>query len=302
MSASLDLTRASVPLAPGDVSVRHVDLTRANISRLERTARQLRATCVQMAHDGHEGHLTSALSCLDLLVALYSGWLRFDRSEPANPRRDRLLFSKGHAATALYAVFAHIGLVPAASLARYAKSDSPFPNHPCRKMLPWLEISSGSLGHGLGMGTGMVYSLERRGIDANVVVVMSDGECNEGSVWEAAAFARAHKQSRLIAMVDNNNMQAVGRTDQLLGFTSLEEKFRAFGWNAVSIDGHDMRQILETLERLPFGADAPSAIIAKTRGGRGVSFMEDQTLWHYRVPSAADVDKALAELGERPLY
>jgi transketolase len=233
---------------------------------------------------------------------LYSGWLRFDREDASNVLRDRLLFSKGHAATALYAVYAHVGFVPPASLAQYAKGDSPFPNHPCRKMLPQLEMSSGSLGHGLGIGTGMAYSLARRGIDANVVVLMSDGECNEGSVWEAASFACAHKQSRLVAIVDNNNMQAVGRSDHLLGFTSFEDKFRAFGWNALTIDGHDLRQILETLQRLPFSADRPSAVIAKTRGGHGVRFMEDQTLWHYRVPSTDDLRRALAELGERPLY
>jgi transketolase len=255
-----------------------------------------------MAFDGHEGHLTSALSCVDILLALYSGWLRYDPSDRSHPDRDRFLFSKGHAASALYAVLGAAGLVPAASLNKYAKTDSPFPNHPCQKMLPCLEISSGSLGHGLGIGTGMAYSLDRAGSDANVVVLMSDGECNEGSVWEAAAFACAHHQSRLVAIVDNNNMQAVGRTDRLMGFTTFEDKFRAFGWNAVTIDGHDIGQILEQLERVPFGADRPTAIVAKTVGGRGVSFMEDQTLWHYRVPSADDLSRALAELGEPPLY
>jgi transketolase len=281
---------------------RRVDASPEHVARLEQTARRLRATCVRMAHDGHEGHLTSSLSCVDLLLGLYSGWLRFDAGDPSNAHRDRLLFSKGHAASALYAVYAHAGLVPAAALGQYAKSGSPFPNHPCRRMLPLLEMSAGSLGHGLGIGTGIAYSLAHYGIDANVVVFMSDGECNEGSVWEAAAFACAHKQSRLVAIVDHNNMQAVGRTDRLLGFTSFEEKFRAFGWNAETIDGHDLRQILETLQRLPFGADRPSAIIARTCGGRGVSFMEDQTLWHYRVPSADDLDRAMAELGEAPFY
>ena len=284
------------------MATRRVDALPEHVRSLEHVARRLRATCVRMAHDGHEGHLSSALSCIDLLVALYSGWLRYDPSDHAHPLRDRLLFSKGHAATALYAVSAHAGLVPPASLAQYGRSGSPFPSHPCRKMLPQLEMSSGSLGHGLGMGTGIAYSLATRNIDANVVVLMSDGECNEGTVWEAAAFACAHEQERLVAIVDNNNMQAVGRTDKLLGFTSFEEKFRAFGWDAVTIDGHDIRQILETLAQVPFSPRRPSAIIARTRGGRGVSFMEDDTLWHYRVPSAEDVERALAELGAEPLY
>ena len=279
-----------------------LDLMTTRVHELERTARRVRATCVRMAFDGREGHLTSALSCVDLLVALYNGWLRVDPKDPLSPSRDRFLFSKGHAASALYAVLAAAGLVPPETLAQYAKADSPFPNHPCRKMLKWLEISSGSLGHGLGIGTGMAYSLALRGIDARVVVMMSDGECNEGSVWESAAFACAHRQDRLLAIVDNNNMQAVGRTDALMGHTSFEEKFRAFGWHAITIDGHDMRQIVEALARVPFSAGRPSAIIAKTVGGKGVTFMEDQTLWHYRAPSEADLAGACAELGEEPLY
>jgi len=281
---------------------RHVDLSDGAIAALTRRARQVRATCVRMAHDGREGHLTSALSCVDILVALYGGWLRYDPRNAQRAERDRLLFSKGHAASALYTVFAAVGLVPPLSLATYAKTDSPFPNHPCRRMLPWLEISSGSLGHGLGMGTGMAYSLAQQRIDANVVVLMSDGECNEGSVWEAAAFACAHRQDRLVAIVDNNNMQAVGRTDRLMGFTTFEDKFRAFGWHAVTIDGHDLRQILETLNGVPLTAGTPTAIILRTTGGRGVSFMEDQTLWHYQPPSRADLERALAEIGEAPLY
>jgi transketolase len=269
---------------------------------LNQKARVIRATCVRMAFDGREGHLTSALSCADLLVALYNGWLRFDPADRLSPTRDRFLFSKGHAASALYAVLADIGLVAPESLARYAKADSPFPNHPCRRMLEWLEISSGSLGHGLGMATGIAYSLAIRGSDANVVVLMSDGECNEGSVWEAAAFACAHRQDRLVAIVDNNNMQAVGSTEKLMGGASFEAKFRAFGWAATTVDGHDIGAVLQALNRVPFEAGRPSAIVATTVGGKGVSFMEDQVLWHYRVPSSDDLKAALTELGEVPLY
>jgi transketolase len=284
------MRRLSFPITPERIEV------------LQRKARRIRATCVRMAFDGREGHLTSALSCVDLLVGLYGAWLRFDPKNRVNPNRDRFLFSKGHAATALYAVLADQGLFPPETLATYAKTDSPFPNHPCRKMLEWLEISSGSLGHGLGIGTGMAYSLGELGIDANVVVLMSDGECNEGSVWESAAFACAHRQDRLVAIVDNNNMQAVGRTDQLLGHTSFEDKFRAFGWAATTINGNDMGEILDTLSRVPLVAGKPTAIIAKTVGGKGVSFMEDKVAWHYRTPSQDELKTAFAELGESPLY
>jgi len=272
------------------------------LQELAKTARRVRATCVRMAFDGKEGHLTSALSCVDILVSLYNEWLRIDPASGNDPRRDRLLFSKGHAASALYCVLAERGFLDVQMLAQYAKPGHPLPNHPCKLMLPVLEISSGSLGHGLGIGTGISYSHKYRGIDGRVAVVMSDGECNEGSVWEAASFACAQKLDNLLAIVDNNNMQAVGRTNLLLGETSFEEKFEAFGWSARTINGHDIGEIVETLKQVPFVKDKPSAIICKTTGGHGVSFMADQTLWHYRVPSPEDLARALGELGEDPLY
>jgi len=279
-----------LPLAPG------------RLPELAVLARRIRATCVQMAFDGKEGHLSSALSCVDILVSLYHEWLRVDPTNINEPKRDRLLFSKGHAASALYSVLAERGFIDVQMLAQYAKPGRPLPNHPCKFMLPCLEISSGSLGHGLGIGTGMAYSLKYRGLDSRVAVVMSDGECNEGSVWEASAFACAHKLDNLLAIVDNNNMQAVGRTNLLLGETSFEEKFESFGWSARTIDGHDIGEIVATLKQVPFARNKPSAIICKTRGGQGVSFMTDQTLWHYRIPSADDLSRALDELAATPLY
>jgi len=283
-----------------------VELLRRNIptgsiADLQRHARSIRATCVVMAYLGRQGHLTSALSCVDILVALYSGYLRVSPDRLRDPHRDRFLFSKGHAASAYYAVLAGAGFLPREELATYGKGGSRLPSHPCREMLPCLEISSGSLGHGLGMGTGMVYGMDQSGNRGRVVVLMSDGECNEGSVWESAAFAVAQKQDRLVAIVDNNNMQAVGRTDQLMGGASFEHKFNAFGWEARTIDGQDIGQILSALNDVPFKPGRPSAIIAKTTGGAGVSFMADNTVWHYRVPSKEDLTKALAELGEPPM-
>jgi transketolase len=271
------------------------------IADLQRQAKSIRATCVVMAFLGREGHLTSALSCVDILVALYSGWLGVSPDRLRDRHRDRFLFSKGHAASAYYTVLTEAGFLPKEELATYGKSGSRLPSHPCREMLPCLEISSGSLGHGLGMGTGMMYGMNLSGSRGRVVVLMSDGECNEGSVWESAAFAVAHKLDRLVAIVDNNNMQAVGRTDQLMGGASFEDKFRAFGWNARTVNGQDIGEILAALNDVPFKPGRPSAIIAKTVGGAGVSFMKDKTLWHYRVPSKDDLINALRELGEPPL-
>ncbi len=255
-----------------------------------------------MAYEGHEGHLSSALSCTDLLVALYNGWLNVSPDNPRDPERDRFYFSKGHACTALYAVLAERGFVPREELATYGHTDSALPNHPCRHALPILETSSGSLGHGLGIATGALYGLRLDGSSARAVVLMSDGECNEGSVWESAMFAAAHKLDRLLAIVDNNGLQAVGRNDVRTGHTSLEEKFHAFGWSARTINGNSMTEIIAALGAVPFTLDRPTAIIARTVGGSGVEFMEDKILWHYRTPSADELERALSELGEIPLH
>ena len=283
-------------LAPID---RHTTDTDAAAERL---ARRIRATCVQMARLGGEGHLSSALSCVDILVALFDGWLRVSPTSLNDPARDRFLFSKGHACTAYYAVLAANGFIAPDLLRTYAQSGSPLINHPCRHALPLLDMSSGSLGHGLGMATGMLYGLRLLNRDARATVLMSDGECNEGSVWESAMFAAANQLDKLVAIVDLNGLQAVGRSHQLMGGTSLADKFCAFGWAAREIDGHDLRVLRDTLDAVPFEPGKPSAIIARTEGGHGVSFMTDQTLWHYRVPSDDEVGQALAELGARPLF
>jgi len=273
-----------------------------SMAELEQKAKDWRATCVQMAHDGPEGHLASALSCVDVMVGLFYGWLDISPDDPKHPSRDRLIFSKGHACTALYAGMADRGFFPKEWLYKYAKNDSPLPNHPCVHALPSLEVSSGSLGHGLGVATGMLYGLRMDQVDARAAVVMSDGECNEGSVWEAATFAAAHNLEGLLAIVDYNGIQAVGRSDELMGHTSLEEKFRAFGWEARTINGNNLSEVLHSLNAFPFAKGKPSAIVANTTGGAGVSFMEDEVLWHYRVPSDEDLGRALEELNGQPIH
>ena len=272
-------------------------------AELEQIARRVRATCVQMSHMAKEGHLSSALSCIDILVALYFGWLNVDPSDPKLDSRDRFLFSKGHAASAMYAVLSARGFFSTDLLREYCKPDSPLPNHTCKGQLSCLEISAGSLGHGLGIGTGIATSLRLKGqADNRVAVLMSDGECNEGSVWEAAGFAAGNKLSNLLAIVDNNNSQAVGRTDKLLGPSTFGGKFEAFGWAVRTIDGHNMQQLLTALHDFPFAPDKPSAIVCKTKGGSGVSFMTDQIAWHYKVPTKDELTKAISELGESPLF
>ena len=270
------------------------------IEHFAEKAKQTRATCVQLAFDGKEGHLSSSLSCVDVLVVLYNYWLRISPDNPKDPDRDRFFFSKGHACTALYAVLADCGFFPVDWLSQYAQSDSPLSVHPCVYALPLLESSSGSLGHGLGIATGAAYGMRLDNNGARVVVLMSDGESNEGSVWEACMFAAAQRLDNLLAIVDYNGLQAVGLSDKIMGQTSLEEKFRAFGWGARTIDGNNLSEIIEALDDLPFEPGRPSALVAKTK--TGVSFMDNQVLWHYRVPSEEDLKMALKELGSNPLH
>lgn len=270
-----------------------------DIESLQKKARQIRATCVQMAFDGKEGHLSSALSYVDILTALYYGWLKISPNDKKNMDRDRFVLSKGHGCASLYVALADCGFVPRAQLRTYNCDGSVFPNHPCVYALPILEYASGSLGHGLGVATGMLYGLRIKGSPARAVVLMGDGECNEGSVWESAMFAAAQKLDKLLAIVDYNGIQAVGRSDELMGHTALDEKFRSFGWGVRVVDGSDMAQVVAALDAFPFEIGKPSVIVAKTR--MGVSFMEGDVLWHYRKPSADELARALAELGEDPL-
>ncbi len=273
-----------------------------DIPVLEQKAREVRATCVQLSHDAGVGHLGSALSCVEGIIALYYYWLRISPQTCKDPNRDRFILSKGHACTAHYAVLADRGFIPLDWLFRYAWTKEPLSDHPCKHALDVLECSAGSLGHGLGIATGMLYGLRLDGSAARAAVLMSDGECNEGSVWEAAMFAAAKKLDNLLALVDYNGIQAVGRSDEIMGYTSLEEKFRAFGWEAHTVPGNDVQSIIRVLGEFPFKKGRPSAIILRTKKGAGISFMEDEVLWHYRVPSDDDLNNALAELDAKPIH
>ncbi len=270
-----------------------------DVASLKLRARRIRATCIQMAYDGREGHLSSSLSYVDLLTVLFYKWLQITPGSPDDPDRDRFILSKGHGCASYYVVLADLGYIPKEKLREYNREFGPLPNHPCLHMLPELEMSSGSLGHGLGFATGLLYAMRLRGSRGRAVVLLGDGECNEGSVWEAAMMACAQRLDRLLAIVDYNGIQAVGKSDQIAGGASLEEKFRSFGWHSQSVDGSDIAEIVEALESCPLGRGKPCAIVARTE--TGISFM-NEVLWHYRKPSADDLRRALEELGVEPLY
>ena len=275
---------------------------RTSLDDLHVLAKRIRATCVRMAHEKRHGHLSSSLSVVDILVALYGGFLAFDANDPHAPDRDRLIFSKGHGCASLYATWVAFGLAPSEHLYRYADADSPFAIHPCRHALPLVEMSSGSLGHGVAFGAGKALALKNSESRARVVVIVGDGECNEGSIWEGAMFAAARHLDNLVVIVDENIVQAVGRSTVLTGHTSLVEKFQAFGWSAVGIDGNDLAAVRDTLDGLDLSTGKPNAIVARTRGGAGISFMEDDVLWHYRTPSQDDFERAMNEVDADPLH
>jgi len=268
----------------------------ANVSTLERLARDLRYQVVQLSHNAGTPHLGSALSCIDILVAAYWRAARIDPAKADAFTRDRLILSKGHAASALYTALAAREFFPESWLDSFGKHGSPLAEQPAPHCAPGVELATGSLGHGLPVGIGMAMAARLAKKDYRVFVVMSDGECNEGSVWEAAMFAPAQRLGRLVVVVDYNKWQATGRSNEVLNLPSLVEKWRAFGWAAREVDGHSLPQLIEALST-DFPAEGqPTAIIAHTVKGKGVSFMEDDNNWHYRIPTVEEVDTAAKEL------
>jgi transketolase len=261
---------------------------------LHNLAARLRAEIVQMSHQAKAAHLASALSCVDILTVLYGQVLNLDPSNPRHADRDRFILSKGHAAAALYATLAWKGIISPEQLPTYGKQHSLLEEHPSPK-LPGVEAATGSLGHGLPIANGMTLAGRIQNRSYRVFVLMSDGECNEGSVWEAAMFASAQKLDNLTAIVDFNKWQATGRSQEVLQLDPLPDKWASFGWEVTELDGHDHGQLLAALTQRPTGR--PHAIITHTIKGKGISFMEDDNNWHYRVPTAQEVLDAKLELG-----
>lgn len=255
-----------------------------------RTAAEIRRHVVETSYRAGIGHVGSALSISDLLGALYGDVLR---GEPGEPDRDRLILSKGHAALALYSALHATGRIGADELASYCADGSVLAGHP-EHALEWVEFSTGSLGHGLSLGAGTALAARRTGSPARTYVLISDAECNAGSIWEAVMFAAHHGLSNLVALVDDNGQQALGHTRDVLDLSPLAERWSAFGWNAIEVDGTDAGAISETLAGLDHDGDRPHALIAKTMFGRGVSFMESKIEWHYR-PLTEELRQAAIE-------
>jgi transketolase len=268
-----------------------------DLSEMEAMARRIRARLVEISCKARTPHLGSALSCVDILVAAYWGVLAVDPKNPKAPERDRFIFSKGHAATALYATLAYRRFFPEGLLDTFAEAGSCLAEQPSPGCVPGLELATGSLGHGLPAGVGMALAGRLQGFSYRVFVLMSDGECNEGSVWEAALLAPAHGVERVATIIDYNKWQATGRSDEIMALNPLKKKWESFGWSSSEVDGHDLKALVEVLGRVPDGSGKPIAIVAHTVKGKGVSFMEDDNNWHYRAPTPDELERAKEELG-----
>ncbi len=268
--------------------------------RSRELARKVRVDALRMVHKARASHIGSCLSAADILAVLYASVLNFDAANPALPSRDRFILSKGHAAAVLYAVLAESGFFPREWLEHYTEDGSPLAGHAVHKGVPGVEVSTGSLGHGLSIGVGMALGARRTKTAYRVFVLMSDGECDEGSVWEAALFAGHHGLENLVAIVDQNQIQSFGRVADVLDLEPFADKWRAFGWNVVELDGHDHFALSRALQGAPGVPERPTLVVARTVKGKGVSFMEDKLEWHYRSPDDAALALALGELGEAP--
>jgi transketolase len=271
--------------------------TKLSTEQLAATALTLRQRLVTTSANAKIPHLGSCLSCVELLVQLYWQELRIDPLNPEDPDRDRFLLSKGHGAPILFQVLAERGFYPVERLEDFGKPGSVFHEHPPKPgYIPGIEAATGSLGHGLPMALGMALAARIQKQPTRSYALLSDGECNEGSIWEAAMLAAAQKVDTLTAIIDFNKWQATGRSQEVMALDPLAAKWEAFGWHALEIDGHDFIAIDQALESARAETTRPSVIVAHTVKGKGVSFMEDDNNWHYRTPNAQELAAALAEL------
>jgi transketolase len=265
-----------------------------DIANLQERARQIRLRVLTMANRSRSAHVGSCLSCADVITYLYFRELHLDPNNPQWPERDYFILSKGHAAMVLYAALAEKGIMEAELLEGYMQDGGSLPGHLDRFAAPGIEVSAGSLGHGLPIGLGIAHGLKLKGMPNRVFVLMGDGESQEGSVWEAAMMAPMLGVNNLIAMIDHNNLQGYGRPCEIMYFRPVLDKWRAFGWHAVEADGHDFASLASAFAAAG-AADRPAVIVLNTTKGKGVAFMEDELKWHYFI--VTDELLALARQG-----
>ncbi len=266
-----------------------IELTRAR-------ARRIREHALRMVHRANASHIGTGLSMADILAVLYDGVAHVDPKNPRAVGRDRVILSKGHGAAAFYAALAEYGFFDPSRLETFCQDGSALAGHVSHHV-PGVDFSTGSLGHGLSLGCGVALGFKRDGKPGRAFVILSDGECDEGSIWEAALFAPHHGLDNLVAIVDYNKIQSFGSVKEVLDLEPFADKWAAFRWHVQVVDGHDHSALGKAFAAIPGQKGKPSVIIANTVKGRGVSFMEGQLLWHYRSPSKEQLEAALSEVG-----
>jgi transketolase len=261
-----------------------------------RLANRIRRHTLHMTSRGGSSHIGSIFSVVDIVSVLYGRVARFDPTNPRHRDRDRIVLSKGHAGAAIYAVLAELGFFPLDELNKHYQDGSNLSGHVSHKGIPGVEFSTGSLGHGLPVAVGMAYAAKMRGDNHRVFVIMSDGECDEGSNWEAIMFAAHHGLSNLTAVIDYNKLQSLASVAETLQLEPFADKWEAFGWSTQEVGGHDHDALGIALGSVSPESNTPRCVIAHTVKGKGVSFMENSVLWHYRTARGDEFDAALAEL------
>lgn len=267
------------------------------MSNIKDLAKQTRKNIVEMSYKGHAGHIGSALSIADILTVLYFRVLNVNPKNPKAKERDRFILSKGHACAALYSVLARKGFFPINLLSTFHK-DAGLSGHSDNLEVPGIEAMTGSLGHGLPIGLGMALAGKYDKLKYRVFVLISDAECNEGEVWEAALAASHFKLDNLVVIVDYNKSQALGSTEKVMGLEPFRKKWESFGWSVEEVDGHDLKILENVFKKISFKKGKPNTIIAHTKMGAGVSFMENNFVWHYFNLSDKQYQKAVKEIAK----
>ncbi|MDN5331463.1 MAG: transketolase [Tepidanaerobacteraceae bacterium] len=271
-------------------------LKKEELVHLQEMAKKIRCHIIEMIAEAGSGHPGGSLSCTDILVALYFHEMRIDPSNPNWQDRDRFVLSKGHAAPALYAVLAEKGYFPMEELKTLRKTGSMLQGHPDMKKTPGVDMTTGSLGQGLSAANGMAIAGKLDGKDYRVYVLLGDGELEEGQVWEAAMAAAHYKLDNLTAFVDHNGLQIDGSITDVMSPEIIEEKFKAFGWHVIDINGHDFEEIINAIEQAKKMKGKPTVIVANTVKGKGVPYMENQVDWHGKAPTKEQAQEALKAL------
>lgn len=264
--------------------------------QIEKKAKQIRKRIITMNAHAGQGHTGADLSETDILASFFFRLLKISQNYLHDPNRDRFILSKGHGVGGFYCTLAEAGLIEASLLETYLQFDSRLPGHPVRQKIPYVELNTGALGHGLSVGVGLALSAKMSGRNFRVFVLTGDGELQEGSVWEAAMSAAHFKLDNLIVIVDRNTLQLADRTEKIMGLEPLAEKWQAFGFDVQPTNGNDVAQFIETIEGLDLHNGKPHVVLAKTIKGKGVSFIEDRASWHHKIPVGDEIVQAIEEL------